>query len=377
MAQRPLLNPLILNSILNSRRLAAMGELKTPFPPEQLLNLSTNENAFGTAPSVVTAIQREAATLHLYPSRTGELQLREKLATMHGHGLTANNIVLGNAGSRILALAADGFLQPGDEVISFTPTFGFYPNAAQRLGATMVWLPLSAETNFQINVDDVLNAVTERTRAVYLCNPNNPTGSMINSAEFDRLVDALPPDILIVSDEVYYQFVDDDTFPNSTKHVQAGRNLIQVFSFSKAYGLAGLRLGYGIMRPEIGTYFAKMQSTFQIGRLPIAAGLAAVDAQDHIAHTANNIIHGRNWLRDQMQALGVTVYPSQGNFLLLEAPIAGAKLTHQLLKKHGIMVADGKQRFGLPACIRVTVGTPENNQRFITALASVLEGRKE
>ena len=373
MSQRPLLNRLIVNSPLDSRRLASMGELKTPFPPEQLLNLSTNENAFGTSPAVVEAIQQEASRLALYPSRTGELRLREQLAALHGQELTAENIVLGNAGSRILGLAAEGFLQAGDEVISFTPTFGFYPNAAKRQGATMVWLPLSAENNYQIDIDQVLAAVTNRTRVVYLCNPNNPTGSMLCSADFDRLVNALPEHILIVSDEVYYQFVDDDQYPNSTKHVQAGRNLIQIFSFSKAYGLAGLRLGYGIMRPELGTYMAKIQSTFQIGRIPIAAGLAAVADQDHIQHTASNIIRGRNWLTNQMRELGIKVYPSQGNFLLLEAPIAGPELTHRLLHQHGIVVADGKRRFGLPACIRVTVGTAKDNQQLITALATIFE----
>lgn len=373
MSQRPLFDPLIANSPLDSRRLAAMGNPVSPFPPDQLLNLSTNENAFGTSPHVIEAIRREASTLHRYPSRMGELHLRERLAALHGHGLDATNIVLGNSGSRVLALAVEGFLKPGDEVISFAPTFGFYPNAAKRAGATIVWLPLSAENNFQANVDHVLAAVTERTRVVYLCNPNNPTGAIIESAEFDRLVETLPPHIIIVSDEVYYQFVDDDQYPNSTKHVQAGRNLIQIFSFSKAYGLAGLRLGYGIMRPELGTYMAKIQSTFQIGRIPIAAGLAAVADQDHIQHTASNIIRGRNWLTNQMRELGIKVYPSQGNFLLLEAPIAGPELTHRLLHQHGIVVADGKRRFGLPACIRVTVGTAKDNQQLITALATIFE----
>lgn len=372
MSQRPLFDPLIANSPLDSRRLAAMGNPVSPFPPDQLLNLSTNENAFGTSPHVIEAIRREASTLHRYPSRMGELHLRERLAALHGHGLDATNIVLGNSGSRVLALAVEGFLKPGDEVISFAPTFGFYPNAAKRAGATIVWLPLSAENNFQANVDHVLAAVTERTRVVYLCNPNNPTGAIIESAEFDRLVETLPPHIIIVSDEVYYQFVDDPTFPNSVKHITAGRNLIQIFSFSKAYGLAGLRLGYGIMRPEIGAYFAKMQSTFQIGRVPVAAGLAAIADQDHIAHTATSVIRGRNWLTHQLGELGVKVYPSQGNFLLMAAPLAGAELSQRLLTDYGILVADGKRRFGLPACVRVTVGTSAENQRFMAAMAAIL-----
>ena len=376
-ASRPLFDPLITNSRLDSRRLASFGDIQSAnCPPERIANMSTNENAFGTAPEVVAAIQKAAAALHLYPHRTGELQLRHKLAALHDDKLTADNIVLGNAGSEILQHLADGFLQPGDEVISFTPTFGFYPNAAMRCGAEMIWLELEPKNDFEMRAERILAAVTEKTRAVYLCNPNNPTGNILNSAEITRLLSNLPDHILVVSDEVYCQFVDDPDYPNTTPYIHKGRNLAQIFSFSKAYGLAGLRLGYGVMRPEMAAYLAKMQRTFQIDKLSIAAGLAAIDAQDHIKRTADGIVRGRNWLTNQLSELGVKVWPGQGNFLLIDLGVPASTITQKMIDNHGVVVADGQRRFGLPTCIRVTVGQSAENQRFIEALSTQLSGNR-
>ncbi len=370
---RPLFDPLIENSKLNSRRLAKLGELTSAeYPREAIVDMSTNENAYGTAPEVVTAVVDTAQTLNRYPTRTGELKLRQQIATFHHPQLSADNIVLGNAGSEILQHLADGFLQPGDEVISFTPTFSFYPNAAQRCGATMVWLDLLPEQDFAMSTQRILDAVTDQTRAVYLCNPNNPTGNIITSAEIDSLMAALPEDILVVSDEVYYQFVDDPSFPNTLPYILNGRNLVQVFSFSKAYGLAGLRLGYGIARPEIAAYMAKLQRTFMVDKLSVAAGSAAIAAQDHIKRTVDGIIRGRNWLTNQLQELDIQVWPGQGNFLLLDLGVPASPICQRLLNNHGIAVADGDRRFGLPTCIRVTVGQSAENQRFIEALSTEL-----
>jgi histidinol-phosphate aminotransferase len=217
----------------------------------------------------------------------------------------------------------------------------------------------------------MLAAVTARTRIIYLCNPNNPTGNFVPGEIYDALLDNISDDIVIISDEVYKPFVTHPGYPDTTPLIHAGKNLIQVYSFSKAYGLAGLRLGYGIASPEIAGYLARLMRFFHLGRLTLNAGLAAVDDQAHMKRTVDTIVAGREWLTEQLQALGVRVWPSQGNFILLSAGIPGHQMVERLLAA-GIMVTDGGPRFKLPDCIRVTVGLPEHNRRFVSAIKEII-----
>ena len=257
----------------------------------------------------------------------------------------------------------------GDELIMSLPTFRFQEITARQLGAKIIHVPLDA--TFDYDVDAVLAAVTDKTKIVYVCNPNNPTGNLITAKQFDHLMQNMPEHVLVLSDEAYCHFVDDDAYPDTSQYIHEGRNLLQLYSFSKVFGLAGLRLGYGIAKPEITNYLARMKRPFHLGRLVIAAGLTAVADQEHVQKTVKTIISGRGWLTKQLQELGVKVYPSHGNFLLMAAGIPAKELTEQL-QQHGIAVSSGEQRFGLPDHIRVTVGLPQQNQRFIEAMAEVL-----
>ncbi|MCP4420451.1 MAG: histidinol-phosphate transaminase [Chloroflexi bacterium] len=342
--------------------------------PADVVQMASNENPLGPSPQVVTAVQSEAQKLSVYPPRDGEQNLRVTLAKMHGRPengryLTADNIIVGNGGLDVLDLVARGFVKPGDEIIMSHPTFRFFEITAHRLGANIVNVPLDAA--FDYDVEAVLAAVTDKTRVVYLCNPNNPTGNLITAAAIDHLMQNLPERVLVLSDEAYSHFADNTLFPDTYKYIHQGRNLFQLHSFSKVFGLAGLRLGYGITRPEIAEYLARLKRPFHLGRLTIAAGLAAVNDQDHVQKTIETMVSGRGWLTKQLTELGMKVYSSHGNFLLMTVGISSSKLTQQLLQ-YGIIVSSGRQRFGLPDHIRVTVGLPEQNQRLIEAMALIL-----
>ncbi len=348
------------------------------------LKLDTNENAVGTSPKVVAAVQKDAQLLASYPTWDGERRLRVALAALHdrprngrlGNGRSANepsltdeHLILGNGGLDVLEFIARGFIKTGDELIISPPTFRFQEIAARRLGAEIINVPLDAAFNY--DVDAVLAAVTDKTRVVYVCNPNNPTGNLITADSFDYLMQSMPEHVLVISDEAYAQFVDDDAYPDTRQYIHDGRNLLQLYSFSKAFGLAGLRLGYGITRPEIADYLARLKRPFHLSRLTIVAGLAAVDDQEHVQKTIDTIVSGRGWLTKQLQELNVKVYPSHGNFLLMTAGIPAKELSNKLLE-HDILVSSGQQRFGLPDHIRVTVGLPHQNQRFIETMAKIL-----
>ena len=347
-----------------------MSSFPTDIDSTAIIKMSANENPLGCSPQVVTAVQAEAAGLANYPPGDGEQNLRNALAKMHGRSLTGDHFVLGNGGLDILDFIARGLLRPGQEMITSHPTFGFLDMAARRLGAVVKDVPLT-ET-FDYDATAVRAAVTDQTRIIYLCNPNNPTGNLITNEMVEQLLDGLPNNILVVSDEAYAHFAGDD-FPDMTRHIHNGRNLLQLYSFSKVFGLAGLRLGYGIARPEIVSYLARLKRPFHLGRLTIAAGLAAVTDRDHIQKTIANTISGRGWLSQQMTELGVKVWPSRGNFLLMAAGIPSKELTAQILQ-HGIMVSSGQRRFGLPDHIRVTIGLPAQNQRFVEVMSKILHG---
>ena len=349
-------------------------DLPAHVDPKKMIQMSSNENPLGTSPKVVEAVQKEAVRLSVYPPVDGDYNLRAALAEMHGDGITPEHLVAGNGGLDILNLIAQGFVRPGDEIITFAPTFHYFKIASARLGAKIVQISLN-QTDFEYDVDEILRAVSEKTKLLYLCNPNNPTGNVLTSSEMERLVHGLPAHVMILSDEVYRQFVDEVDFPNTTPYIHAGMPLIQVFSFSKAFGLAGLRLGYGIARPEVADYLSRLRHPFHLGRLTITAGIAAVQDQAHLQKTVQTMISGRGWLIHQIRELGIKVWDSQGNFILFSTDMPALELTNRFLQ-YGIAVSDGARRFQLPTAIRITVGLPHQNQRFIEVLAKILEEEK-
>ena len=331
-----------------------------------LVDLSTNENPLGPSPRVVEAIVREAHRIHRYPARD-DTTLREGLAEHHGRGLTPDHFFVASSGSDVLDLIARGSLTPGDEAIICSPTFPVYGLTIRNNHGVVVDVPLDEETCAH-DVPGILDAVTPRTRLVYLCNPGNPTGVITSAADVAALLGGLPPEVLLVADEVYYQYVDDPSFPDSVSHLLDGRQVVIVHSFSKGYGMAGLRLGYGIARPDVAGRLGRFRLTYHLSGPDQAAGIAALGDPDHVARTVALTAEGRRFLSAGLHRLGVRHWPSAANFVLAaphDPDAAFARLTDAGLQVRPV-AGPGQVR-----CLRISIGLPEANQRVLDALASL------
>ncbi len=351
----------------NNERTVAMRQAEHGL--ETLIDLSLNESFFPPSPHIVAAIQAEMARLNRYPDYVGDENLRTALAESIGRGITPAHVVTGNGSCDVLAMIATGFLEPGSACIICRPTFMVYEMNARRTGAEIVYVDLEPET-FRYDVEAILAAITPRTRLIYLCNPNNPTGTILPAAQMAYLVENVPPHVLIVSDEVYHPFVTAADFPDSLEYVRQGRNLLILHSFSKVYGLAGLRLGYGIAPPEIATYLSKTRQPYHLSRLTIAGALAALEDQTHLERIVMTTQQGRDWLHEKLNGLEIPTWPSQANFILFQPPQPAQQVAERL-EQQGILVRP-LAAYHLPDHLRVTVGLPAENEQFMAALQKSL-----
>jgi histidinol-phosphate aminotransferase len=347
---------------------ASIESIKKEYGLDDVIKLASNESPLGPSPLAVEAIQQAAAGLNRYPPM-GDEALRAALAEEIGRDLTPDHFVTGNGGCDVLSMMAASLLSEGNECIICRPTFPVYEITAQRVGANIVYADLDPN-HFTVDVEAILGAVTEHTRLIYVCNPNNPTGTTITAEQMETLVNNVPPHVLIVADEVYHHFAIVDDYPDTLAYVHQGKNVAILHSFSKAFSLAGLRLGYAIAPPEIARYLSRARESFHLNQLVFAAGLAALRDREHLKSNVTLTIMGRNWLTEQLTALGLQVWPSQSNFILFKPPFPPALVSERLLQR-GVIVRPMTQ-FYLPTHLRVTVGLPEENERFIAALRKSL-----
>ena len=346
--------------------------IKAQYGLDVVYRMSHNESALGPSPAVVEAIGREAVSLGDYPSMS-DISLRSALAETWGRGLSPDHFFTGCSGYETIELVTRAYLKPGDEMIVSHPTFGIYNKLAALEYANIVDVPLILP-DFKVDVDGILNAVTDKTRILMLCNPNNPTGTMMGSAEMRRIVQNLPEHILIISDEVYIHYVDDPDFPDTVGYITEGRPIIMINTFSKAYGLAGLRIGYAIAPVEIANYVAGTHRGFHQNRLGMVAGVAALRDQAHVQENVRVALDGKKWLYEQYDRLGLDYIRSQTNYMVLRLPehLKNSEVVKSL-HPYGVMVRslDGP---GLENTLRVSVNVADANQRFITGLEAVLNG---
>lgn len=338
---------------------------------ESVYRMSYNESILGPSPNAVAAIQKAASTLGDYPQFT-DAALCNELAEVWGRGLTPDHFFSGCSGYETIELIFRAFLRQEDEVIVCNPTFGMYERVASLQGAKVVDVPLVLP-DFAVDVDGILAAVTEQTRMLMLCNPNNPTGTVMPSAEMDRLVANMPDHVLIVSDEVYIQFVEASAdFPDTIGYILDNRNVIMTHSFSKAYGLAGLRLGYAIAPPTIANYIAGMHRGFHQNGLALAGGVAALRDQAHVAANVAATREGKQFLYAGCDRLGLSYIPSQTNFFVLRMP--GHLVADEVVKTllaDGVMVRSLSGR-GLENSLRVSIGPMVANEIFIKRIEQIL-----
>lgn len=348
----------------------SIEEVRGRVKGDTIHKLSSNENPRGPSPMVLAAIRKTAADLNLYAPRDDK-SLRASLVDFHGRGLTDDHFTSAAGGVEMLELIARTFLTAGDEVIICPPAFGWYVRSASRQRVNIVSVPLEPEA-FSHDIPAILAAVTEKTRLIYICNPHNPTGAMVSAAEMAHLLDYLPAHVLVIADDVYHHFVSRSDYPDSIQYILEERNIIRVESFSKAYGLAGLRLGYALGPPPLIAQIRRQRRPFHASSLTLAAGSAALADQAYVNETVALVQAGREYLYERLEALGVRYWPSQGNFVLIQPAMAEETLNDLLLER-GIMIRPTKNN-GLPGAFRVTIGLPAANEAFIQALTEILEG---
>jgi len=329
-----------------------------------VIKLASNENPLGPSPRALEALAAAAGGVALYPEGSAPVLRR---AVAQATGMPEDTLVFGNGSDEVLHLLALTFLQPGDETVQGDPSFAMYEIYATQCDAVPVLVPLK---NFTHDLDAMADAVTDKTRLVFVANPNNPTGTFVRRDAVVRFLDRIPPRVLVVFDEAYDEYVSDPDKPDLRPLVLEGRNVVILHTFSKAYGLAGLRVGYGIMRPELAALLNRVRSPFNVSLPAQAAAAAALGDTEHVARTVALNAEGRRYFYGEFERLGLAYVPSEGNFVLVDVG-RDARAVFEALQHKGVIVRSA-HGMGLPRHIRVTTGTMPQNQRFIAALKAVL-----
>jgi histidinol-phosphate aminotransferase len=332
--------------------------------------LSANENPLGASPRAIAAYDKAASHIHRYPEG-GSTALRAALAKQYG--LDAGRIVCGSGSDELLSLLVHAYAGPGDEVLYSQYGFLMYPIAAKANGATPVKAP---ERDFRADVDAMLKLVNAKTKIVFLANPNNPTGSVLSRDEVTRLADGLPRTTLLVIDAAYAEYVQRNDYSPGIELVDTRDNVVMTRTFSKIHGLAGLRVGWAYCPASVADVLNRMRSPFNVNAAAQEAALAALAdvAFTDQARTHNDI--WRAWLADKLAAARLTVLPSVANFLLVRFPAdRNADAANDFLGRRGI-IPRKMGAYGLPDCLRITVGTEEETRATAEALADFMAGKK-
>ncbi|MEL6671011.1 MAG: histidinol-phosphate transaminase [Bacteroidota bacterium] len=353
---------------LNSKAGRTKSEVEALVGNQTLHKLSSNENALGPSPKALEAIQNMLPRLHEYGHRV-DTPFREALSRLWEGNMHPDQFITANSGLEIIDLAARAFLEPGTTAIFSNPTFHVYEIFTQVNGAETVNVPL-LNPDYSLDVDGILRSVDDRTRLIFMTNPNNPTGTMIPKEAVDAVVNGVPDHVVIVHDEVYWHFAETENFPFARDYVLAGKNVIGLHSFSKAYGLAGMRVGYGFSTPRIATYLQKLRRPFFINTLSMEGALAALEDVEHLEKSVALVKEEKAWLYAELSRLGMHFWPSHTNFILFKSPLPTRDFVARMLEK-GVMVREGDNN-GAPGCIRLTIGTRPSNEAFIEALEVLL-----
>lgn len=327
------------------------------------IKLASNENPLGPSPLAMEAMREYLGKVHRYPDGQG-FYLRRKLAERFG--VHPDEVLLGAGTTDIIEMVAKAFLQGQAEGITAEGSFVMYYVVAQMLGATLHRIPLK---DYTYDLEAIAAAVTPRIRVVYFANPNNPTGTYVQAREVDRFLDRLPEDVLVVLDEAYAEYVDDPEYSHSIDYLRQGRNVLVLRTFSKVYGLAGLRVGYGLGLADLINCLNLVRSPFNTASIAQVAAMAALDDDKHVRESVENNRREMRWLCGQLEQLCIRYVPSVANFLLIDTG-RDANEVFQLLLHQGVIVRPMKEN-GFPAAFRATIGRHEENVRFIEALKRI------
>lgn len=333
-------------------------------PVGDVVKLSSNENPLGPSPKALSALQRALSQVHRYPD-SASLALRQALASRAG--LTVDHVICSNGSDELILLLCLAFLEQGDEAVMAEGTFISFLLRTLEMGAMPVRVPLRAYTH---DLAAMAAAITPRTRLVFVCNPNNPTGTFVTAEEVAGFLQRVPDDVLIVMDEAYAEFAAGPDYPDLLPEIRTGRpNLILLRTFAKIYGLAGLRLGYAYAHPDVIAYLDRTRPTFNVNLLAQLAGIAALEDAEHVARSRAYANASRAFFMTELQALGLNPIPSRANFVAV--PVGDDQAVSEALLARGYAVTP-LAGWGLPGLIRVSFGSEEQNRGFIAALRDVL-----
>lgn len=341
-------------------------EVQRAYGLKDVMKLAANENPFGCSPKVSAALAQITDFSHQYPEPTAPI-LKEKLAKQLQ--IDPQKLIFGNGSSEIIQMICRAFLEAGDESILADMTYSIYKTEMKIEGAVPVFVPLR---NGVHDLEAMKNAITDKTKVIWICNPNNPTGTIINQDDLVSFLEQLPKHILVVVDEAYFEYVTDSTFPNTLSLLDDFPQVIILRTFSKIYGLAAFRIGYGISQPSVIGELHRVRPAYNISRPAQQAALAALDDPDFIAHWKEINDRERKRIYANLEKWNLHYFPSQGNFILFDTKFPAIEVFQYLLQR-GIIA---RAQFSYPSYIRISVGTPEQNERFLDAFSDFIHSKK-
>jgi histidinol-phosphate aminotransferase len=326
---------------------------------DSIIKVASNENPFGPSPLALAAMQKAIAGVNLYPDGNA-FYLKQKLAAKLG--VEPANLIFGNGSNEIIEFVSHALLAPEADVVVSQYCFAIYPIVAKMFGANLVIVPA---INHGHDLPAMLRAITPKTRIIFVANPNNPTGTLAPREEVIQFVNEVPDDVLLVMDEAYIEFLDDAVDLVPLIRLGVRKNLILMRTFSKIYGLAGLRIGYGIANPDMIAALEKTRQPFNVNSLAQAAALAALDDDEHVRKTRANNFAGLEFFRRAFRDLKLEFVPSSANFILVR--VGEGQKIFEAMQKQGVIVRP-MGGYQLPDWIRISVGTPKENERCLNVL---------
>jgi len=340
-----------------------LEELEREYGISDPIKLASNENPLGPSPMAVEAIKCSLDKLNRYPDGSGHdliNKISEKLK------VKPNNIVLGNGSDEIIGMLTRALLKRGDEVIVPWPSFLMYDIMVRSVGAVPVYVSLKS---LSIDLDTIQSRITQRTRMVFLCNPNNPTGTIFSKKDFESFLESIP-EVIVVVDEAYIEFVQDKYCARGVDFLETGKGVVTLRTFSKAYGLAGIRVGFGVMSEYMAEVLNRIRPPFNVNLLAQVGATAALEDEVFLNKTLNLVHEELDFLYDSLEKLGIKYFPTQANFFLIDVKKNADEVFESMLRE-GVIVRS-MTSYGYPEYIRINVGLHEENVRFIKAIEKVI-----
>lgn len=341
-----------------------IDEVKRELGLDEVIKLASNENPLGASEKAKEAVKSVLDQSHIYPDGSC---YRLKTALAAKLGVEAKQLIVGNGSDEIIKLLAETFLNDGDQVLAPVPSFSEYWFAAKVMNAEVIGVPLCED--FTYDVDAMINAVGPRTKLIYICNPNNPTGTYMTKSQLEKLLAGIPSDVVVVMDEAYAEFVGQEDYPDGLDYINKHR-LVVLRTFSKVYGLAAYRVGYGIGHPELIGFINRVREPFNVNSFAQEAAIAALADADHVKASVDLVRESKELFYREFEAMGLKYIPTETNFIFVDTGVDGRQVFDKLMRR-GVIVRSGHV-FGRTTYIRVTFGTMEENAIFLSEFKAVM-----